>query len=136
MSRDTRDSGVGYRRPPRHSQFRAGQSGNPQGRPKGTQNLATDLAEELAQRVTLRDGDQRRRMSKQRAVIAVLITKSLAGDSRAIAVLLQLLGKVVGLAAQTSPNDEELSADDLAILDEFVDRELRARQAGAGRAER
>ena len=45
MTNDTNP--VGYKQPPKHTQFKPGQSGNPKGRPKGTQNLATDLAEEL-----------------------------------------------------------------------------------------
>ena len=38
---------VGYKKPPKRTQFKPGQSGNPRGRPKGTKNLKTDLAEAL-----------------------------------------------------------------------------------------
>ena len=40
------DYEVGYKKPPIHTRFKPGVSGNPKGRPKGTKNLATDLAEE------------------------------------------------------------------------------------------
>ncbi len=40
---------VGYRKPPKHTRFKPGQSGNPRGRPKGTKNLKTDLIEELGE---------------------------------------------------------------------------------------
>ncbi len=30
---------VGYKRPPKHTQFKLGQSGNMKGRPKGTRNF-------------------------------------------------------------------------------------------------
>ena len=33
---------VGYRKPPKHSQFKPGQSGNPNGRPRGA-SLATQV---------------------------------------------------------------------------------------------
>ena len=38
---DSDDGQVGYRKPPVHTRFKPGQSGNPKGRPKGPRNLAT-----------------------------------------------------------------------------------------------
>ena len=35
---ETSTGEVGYGKPPKHSQFKPGQSGNPQGRPKGSRN--------------------------------------------------------------------------------------------------
>ena len=46
MSEDSR--AVGYGKPPRHSQFKPGQSGNPTGKRKGARSLKADLAQELA----------------------------------------------------------------------------------------
>lgn len=45
---DKDDCEVGYGKPPRHSQFKPGQSGNPRGRKKGSRGLRTDLHAELA----------------------------------------------------------------------------------------
>ncbi len=36
------DDKVGYKKPPEHSRFKPGQSGNPNGRPKGSKNKLTD----------------------------------------------------------------------------------------------
>jgi Family of unknown function (DUF5681) len=60
---------VGYRRPPEATRFKPGRSGNPKGRPKGSPNLATDLSAELGEQITVREGGQERRVSKQRALI-------------------------------------------------------------------
>ena len=38
---------VGYKRPPRATQFKPGQSGNPKGRTKGSLNIANVLAQTL-----------------------------------------------------------------------------------------
>jgi Family of unknown function (DUF5681) len=38
------DNRVGYRRPPRHSRFQPGQSGNPRGRPRGSSRSRTSSA--------------------------------------------------------------------------------------------
>ena len=47
---------VGHGKPPKHTQFKPGESGNPKGRPKGTKNLATDLSEELAEMIVVNEG--------------------------------------------------------------------------------
>ena len=44
---ETQDYEVGYRRPPRHSRFKPGQSGNPRGRPNRSKNINTLMQEEL-----------------------------------------------------------------------------------------
>ena len=51
---------VGYRKPPVHTRFRKGQSGNPGGRPRGmTAGRATALALKEAYRpVNVREGDK------------------------------------------------------------------------------
>jgi Family of unknown function (DUF5681) len=41
---------VGYCRPPEHTRFGQGQSGNPNGRPKSTLNLATVLERKLREK--------------------------------------------------------------------------------------
>ena len=86
---------VGYRKPPKHTQFRKGQSGNPRGRPRGTRNLATDLSAELSEIVRVREDGSSRHISKQRALIKSLMAKVLKGDTRAAATVLALHARVV-----------------------------------------
>jgi hypothetical protein len=51
---------VGYGRPPRNTQFKPGQSGNPKGRPKGRANFRSMLERRLYQTTKVRvDGDVR-----------------------------------------------------------------------------
>ena len=57
------DNSVGRCRPPRHSRYKPGQSGNPGGRPKGRLNNRTILARVLGTRITMRVGETDREVS-------------------------------------------------------------------------
>jgi hypothetical protein len=71
-AKDVADYEVGYKTPPKDTQFKPGQSRNPNGRPKGARNLKTDLADELQERIVLREGGERRTVSKQRAMLKLM----------------------------------------------------------------
>jgi hypothetical protein len=73
-------SQIGYGRPPKHTQFVKGQSGNPKGRPKGSQNLGTLLEKIIRQRVTVTERGRTRDISKAEAILTQLMGKALRGD--------------------------------------------------------
>ena len=74
---------VGFQRPPRHTQFRKGTSGNPKGRPRETKNLAAVLEEALAEKVAIVENGRRRKITKRSAMIKQLVNKAVSGDLRA-----------------------------------------------------
>ena len=74
---------AGYGKPPRSSQFRKGQSGNPKGRPKGKRNSEIPYDHVLGQMVTVREDGRQRRITAAEAFILQLTQKGLAGDSAA-----------------------------------------------------
>lgn len=74
---------VGFQRPPRHTQFRKGTSGNPKGRPREAKNLAAVLEEALAEKVAIVENGRRRRITKRSAMIKQLVNKAASGDLRA-----------------------------------------------------
>jgi hypothetical protein len=81
---------VGYKRPPTHSRFKPGQSGNPSGRAKGSQNFATLFQKILKEEVSLREGSDLRKVSKAEAIMRGLVIGALKGDSRSLGVLFRL----------------------------------------------
>jgi hypothetical protein len=74
---------VGFQRPPRHTQFRKGTSGNPKGRPRDSKNLATELEEALGEKVAIVENGRRRKITKRCAMIKQLVNKAASGDLRA-----------------------------------------------------
>ncbi len=111
---------TGYRKPPKHTRFTKGQSGNPKGRPKGTQNLRTDLSEELSELIRVREGDHEITVSKQRALLKTLTARALKGDTRAAQLVLDLVWRVI--ERETTPEPiADLTPEDQAILDDWFE---------------
>ena len=122
------DYEVGYGRPPRHTRFQPGQSGNPRGRPKGTKNLKTDLVEELGERILVREGNQSRQVSKQRAVVKTLVAKTLKGDARAAGLLTSMMLRLLDTGEGATEVTAPLHDDELALLEAFANRVRRHSQ--------
>jgi Family of unknown function (DUF5681) len=122
MSDDCKDDSVGYKRPPLHTRFRPGHSGNPTGRPKRQPTFRAALLAELA--ATMPGKDLQRAGSKLQALVRTLVDTAIAGDARAQSLL-------IGALARIGDADENeaasLTVDDRAILDAYVGDELERR---------
>ena len=127
------DYEVGFGRPPSHTRFQKGRSGNPKGRPKGARNLATDLAEELGEVIEVRENGTVRRITKQRAMLKSLAAQTLKGNARAAAQLFSLAVRLLGDGADAAEAAPPLSADEAAVMEGFTARlrEQIRRQQGA-----
>ena len=84
------DYRVGYRKPPKHAQFKPGQSGNPSGRPKKTKTLSELLAKIDRMPVTISEGGKRRQVPTLVASLMQCGLKSAAGDMKALRLYLGL----------------------------------------------
>ena len=90
-SNTARDYAVGYGRPPVHSQYtRGGRPGNPRGRPKGKRNARTLLDATLNEKVTVREGNRTRSVTKLHAMILRITNDAVSGNARAQANLIAL----------------------------------------------
>ncbi len=85
------DYDVGYGRPPEHTRFQKGQSGNPKGRPKGRKNMATIMKEVLASRVVIKQNGQKRRVAFSEAFVHRLVGKALEGTARDMIALMKAM---------------------------------------------
>ena len=124
-SDNQRDDEVGYGRPPRHTQFEPGRSGNPRGRPRGAKNLKTLLNKALNELVIVTESGGRRKISKREAIVTQLVNGSAKGDFKAIQILLGMLRDIEGHA--------EPGAADPAIFTEAdpqIIQRIRARLRG------
>jgi hypothetical protein len=92
MPKDNKDEDykVGFGKPPRHTQFKAGQSGNRKGRPRGSRSLNTLLEQELKQRLVVTENGRRRELTKMQAAIKNLVNKGLT-DRRFMQLLLDAI---------------------------------------------
>jgi hypothetical protein len=93
-------TGIGYGRPPLHSRFKPGESGNPQGRRKGALSFKSDLLDELSETIAVPEASGEVRITKQRAIVKQLVAASIAGDAKAASALGQFVDKglIVGFA--------------------------------------
>jgi hypothetical protein len=92
MSKDQDRAGqyeVGYGKPPKHTRFQKGRSGNPRGRPRGSKGWITLVREAVSAKVEVREnGRPLRKITKLEAAVKQVVNKAAGGDLRALALLL------------------------------------------------
>jgi hypothetical protein len=122
----TRDYEVGDRRPPKHSQFKKGVSGNPKGRPKGSVNLRTRVTRQLRQTVTVTRNGRQVKMTKAELIALRVVDAAAKGDLKAATLALRLDDEAAAVMSKASseeafelPNQENLRFI-LSRLNSFV----------------
>lgn len=121
----------GYGKPPKHTQFRKGESGNPRGRPKGRLNLATVIEQILREKVVINDNGVPRTVTKFEAALKQLADKATGGD---IAAIRQLMAFAVLAGLETSGVEPraQLSNSDLKLMNRVLER---LQQSGKGQTD-
>lgn len=111
------DYKVGYGKPPKHTRFEKGRSGNAKGRPKGSVNVATLLGQLLNERIPVTQNGRTQKRSRLELMLITSTNKAVKGDIKALASvfsLMQRTGIALGEAEQTTATP--LSAEDDATI--------------------
>jgi len=109
---------VGHKRPPKHSQFKKGKSGNPHGRPKHSAEFSSIVRKELETTVTVQENGKPRKVTKLAALTKKTIADAFNNDRFARKEVLRWI--------ETAPEPEEPSPGascsdlDLEIIRKFA----------------
>jgi hypothetical protein len=114
---------VGYGKPPHHTRFQPGRSGNPKGRPKSAKGLKTMVRETMTKRVDVRTAGGATKMSRMEAVLHKTVELAMKGNARALAEIFKLYANAVPEEEKSSQIDEAMAEDltetDVATLEEL-----------------
>lgn len=126
---------VGYKKPPKETQFKKGQSGNPSGRKKKPipKSLREAIILELAESVTIKENGKAVKMPKYELLAKAIINdaiKSEKGNSRKIVIeqmfktdVLEYKDMLVKRAIEAEPEmDPEQRAERRKFLDELMNK--------------
>jgi hypothetical protein len=113
---------VGYGRPPVHSRFQPGTSGNPKGRSKRSKarNLLEELQQVYLQDISVGDGESKRRMSAVVVLYEKLLRDALKGNAKATALAVKLardLG-VMHIKVKPEPDYSVLTRQERELLNQ------------------
>jgi hypothetical protein len=128
---DEREDGIGYCRPPVHSRYKKGESGNLDGRrgKKGKKKALKDVVRDsLNDKVSARSGTKVRRIEKKEAVAHALLNQAMAGRVSAIRELRAILQDVDQADSDATP-PSELTDEDFEILKRYIERATDERKA-------
>lgn len=117
---------VGRGKPPTHTRFKPGQSGNPGGRKKGSLNINTVLRSVLAKEVEVSENGRTERLALLEALILRQAQEGLRGSNKAIESLLDRFERMGGEVSDVS---RELTEEDLTIIESAVTRRRNQRSS-------
>lgn len=113
---------VGFKKPPKHTQFQPGQSGNAKGRPKGSRNFTTVIEQELNAVVSITERGKVKQVRKKEIIAKQVVNKAAAGDLKATGMLFSESRYAEQQAALKETTAPSFKAADLEVLNNFAQR--------------
>jgi len=124
---------VGYRKPPKNTQFRKGRSGNPKGRPKGALNISTVLERTLREVVVINENGRRKQVTKMEAAVKQLVNQAASGDLAALRQLTALAASAEQRSVDAEAETPSLNEADQKVMAQLLKR-LEKNTRGDGNA--
>lgn len=118
-----KDYKVGHRKPPLHSRFKPGQSGNPRGRPRRSRNIDTIMREALYQTVQITRDGKTVRVPAFMALLLRVMKGGLEGDPHSTASVLKIAMLLHDIQSRQAAQGDDGDAGASAPLEE-VDKEV------------
>ena len=120
--KDAKPYVVGYGKPPIHTRFQRGESGNPRGKRKGQTGLKAVVEKVFQEKVSIRTARGIRKVTKLDALVQKLMNDALTGDARAVMHIVRL-AKEAGLtqeAAAIEAASQDLTEEDRRIMARYM----------------
>ncbi|MEM9999797.1 MAG: DUF5681 domain-containing protein [Pseudomonadota bacterium] len=99
------DDKVGYKKPPKATQFKKGQSGNPKGRPKTRGSQQIDIEAILNADETVKSPGGNRKFDSRELQIRNVVPKALDGDFSSLVYLIELFEKYDAISIPVREQD-------------------------------
>jgi hypothetical protein len=109
---------VGYRKPPAHSRFKPGESGNAKGRKKGAKGMKTLAQQTLTAKVSVRTSNGDHKMMRIEALLHKLVELGMKGNPRALLTLINMYQEAIPeiINAESEQHTTPLTQTDEATL--------------------
>jgi Family of unknown function (DUF5681) len=127
LSNQTREM-VGYKKPPTHSRFKPGQSGNGRGRPKGAFTAKALFRKVMNEKLTITENGRPRKLPSAELVFMALRNKALKGDHKAQQTMFEFMVKwelddvkSLGGVFRIEFVDHKANADEADVVKKYPD---------------
>jgi Family of unknown function (DUF5681) len=121
MSKRKSSQNVGYRRPPKTTQFKKGKSGNPRGRPKGSRNVGAVLRDVIDQKFQITENGKIRRLPGLEVVLRQSFIDAMRSGPAERKFFFSLIDRYADLnETAVVPDIDEVLAEDREILARYL----------------
>lgn len=114
---------VGYRKPPKTTQFKKGESGNPRGRPKGSRNVGAVLRDVIDQKIQITENGKIRHLPALEVMLRRAFNDAMRSGPGAQKFFFSLIDRYADLnETAVVPDIDEVLAEDRAILARYLEK--------------